>query len=115
MDILAYFKTMVEIEASDLYLTVARPLMYRVDGQIRSMGDQSFAPNDLEDLAQSVMNERQREEFKQSHEMNMAMSLPGVSRFRVNIFRQRGSVGMVIRRVRQIHDSGSDGGSPQFK
>jgi twitching motility protein PilU len=100
MDILAYFKTMVEIEASDLYLTVARPLMYRVDGQIRSMGDQSFAPNDLEDLAQSVMNERQREEFKQSHEMNMAMSLPGVSRFRVNIFRQRGSVGMVIRRVK---------------
>jgi twitching motility protein PilU len=100
MDIQAYFKAMVEMEASDLYLTVARPVTYRIDGKIRSMGDASFTPKDLEDLGQSVMNDRQREEFKQTHEMNMAMSLPGVSRFRVNIFRQRGSVGMVIRRVK---------------
>ncbi len=46
------------------------------------------------------MNERQRKEFAETFEMNMAMALPGVSRFRVNIFRQRGSVGMVIRRVK---------------
>jgi twitching motility protein PilU len=100
MDIREFFKTMVELEASDLYLTVARPLMYRIDGIIRPMGDYSFAPKDLEELAQAIMNERQREEFTQDMEMNMAMSLPGVSRFRVNIFRQRGSVGMVIRRVK---------------
>ena len=100
MDIQEYFKVMVEREASDLYLTVARPPMYRIDGRVQPSGDHAFVPQDLEVLAQSIMNERQREEFGETMEMNMAMALPGVSRFRVNVFRQRGSVGMVIRRVK---------------
>src|SRR5919106_4373795 len=98
MDIQEYFKVMVEREASDLYLTVARPPMYRIDGRVQPSEDPAFVPQDLEVLAQSIMNERQRKEFAETMEMNMAMSLPGVSRFRVNMFRQRGSVGMVIRR-----------------
>jgi twitching motility protein PilU len=100
MDIQDLFKVMVETEASDLYLTVARPPMYRIDGKIQPIGDQLFKPQDLEALSNSVMNERQLEEFARNLEMNMAMSLPGVSRFRVNILRQRGSVAMVIRRVK---------------
>src|SRR3989475_11724316 len=100
MDVQEFFKMMVETEASDLYLTVARPLMFRIDGQIRPMSDHSFTPPELEDLAAAIMNERQRKEFAETFEMNMAMALPGVSRFRVNVFRQRGSVGMVIRRVK---------------
>jgi len=100
MDVQEFFKMMVETEASDLYLTVARPLMFWIDGQIRPMSDHSSTPPELEDLAAAIMNERQRKEFAETFEMNMAMALPGVSRFRVNIFRQRGSVGMVIRRVK---------------
>ena len=91
---------MVETEASDLYLTVARPAMFRVDGKIRAAGDQVFSPPELVTLAQSIMNEKQRREFAETMEMNMATSLPGVARFRVNIFQQRGSVGMVIRRIK---------------
>ena len=99
MDLQEYFKTMVEMEASDLYLTVARPPMYRVDGKVRGEGNQ-FSPADLENLAHSVMNEKQRREFAECQEMNLATSLAGVARFRVNIFQQRGSVGMVIRRIK---------------
>src|ERR1044071_832454 len=95
-----FFNTMVETEASDLYLTVAKPPMYRIDGKIRAVGDDPFTPQDLVDLADSMMNEKQRKDFGETLEMNMAMSLPGVARFRVNIFRQRGSVGMVIRRIK---------------
>jgi twitching motility protein PilU len=95
-----YFKTMVEMEASDLYLTVARPVMFRVEGKIRPGGDHVFSPAELETLTQSVMNEKQRREFAETLEMNLATSLPGVSRFRVNIFQQRGSVGMVVRRIK---------------
>ena len=95
-----FFKTMVDLEASDLYLTVARPPMYRVDGKIQPGGEHSFKPEDLGDLAQSMLNEKQRLEFAETLEMNMAMSLPGVARFRVNMFQQRGSVGMVIRRIK---------------
>jgi twitching motility protein PilU len=100
MDILDLFKVMVETDASDLYLTVARPPMYRIDGKIQPIGDGNFKPQDLEAIIKSVLNERQLKEFAETLEMNMAMSLPGVSRFRVNIFRQRGSMGMVIRRVK---------------
>jgi twitching motility protein PilU len=100
MDIHDLFKVMVETDASDLYLTVARPPMYRIDGKVQPIGDGSFKPQDLEAVVRSVLNERQLQEFAETLEMNMAMSLPGVSRFRVNIFRQRGSMGMVIRRVK---------------
>jgi twitching motility protein PilU len=54
----------------------------------------------LEKLAAGIMNERQRKEFAETMEMNLALALPQVARFRVNIFQQRGSVGMVIRRIK---------------
>src|SRR5262249_58013079 len=98
MDIKELFKVMVESEASDLYLTVARPPMYRIEGKIQPIGDHAFAPPELETLVKSVMSEAQLREYGENLEFNMAMSLPGVSRFRVNVFRQRGSAGMVVRR-----------------
>jgi twitching motility protein PilU len=100
VNIQEYFKKMVEIEASDLYLTVARPPTYRVEGKLQPIGDQRFTPEDLQTLSEAVMTEKQRAEFAESLEMNLAQSLPGVARFRVNIFQQRGSVGMVIRRIK---------------
>jgi twitching motility protein PilU len=100
VDIKEYFTNMVETEASDLYLTVARPPMYRIEGKIRPDGDRSFTPDEVRGIAMSIMNEKQQREFAETLELNMAMSLPGVSRFRVNIFQQRGSVGLVIRRIK---------------
>jgi twitching motility protein PilU len=100
VEVEAFLKTMVEIGASDLYLTVARPAMYRVHGKIEPRGDNRFTPAEIENLAESIMNERQRKEFAETMEMNMAIALPNVSRFRVSIFRQRGSAGLVIRRVK---------------
>ena len=100
MDIQEYFKTMVQTEASDLYLTVNRPPMYRIQGKIKPDGDRSFTPDEVHEIAMAIMNEKQQREFAETMEMNMAMSLPGVSRFRVNIFQQRGSVGLVVRRIK---------------
>ena len=95
-----YFRVMVENDSSDLYLTVARPPMYRVNGKVREEGSESFTPQSLEELAESVMNPEQWEEFKQKKEMNLALSLPKVSRFRVNVLRQRGSVALVVRKIK---------------
>jgi len=100
VDLQEYFKIMVETEASDLYLTTARPPMFRIEGKVQPSGDHKFTPDELHDVAQGIMNEKQQREFAETMEMNMAMSLPGVARFRVNIFQQRGSVGMVIRRIK---------------
>ena len=99
---------MVDNNASDLYLTVAQPSMYRIDGIIKPNGEHQYRPQELEDLAHSIMNERQRQEFASTMEMNMAMALANVSRFRVNVYRQRGSVGLVIRRVKAVIDSLAD-------
>ena len=112
MDFQEMFKQMVEIEASDLYLTVGRPPMYRVEGTIQAIGDRNFTPDELAALADAVMTEKQRREFAQNLEMNLAQSLPGVARFRVNIFTQRGSVGMVIRRIKADVLSLDDMGLP---
>ena len=114
MDFQEMFKKMVEIEASDLYLTVARPPMYRVDGKIQAIGEKNFAPEDLAALADAMMSEKQRLEFAQTFEMNLAQSLPGVARFRVNILTQRGSVGMVIRRIKADVLSLDDMGLPSI-
>jgi twitching motility protein PilU len=114
MDIQELFKVMVETEASDLYLTVARPPMYRIEGKIQPIGDHIFTPQDLDILVNSVMSESQRREYGENMELNMAMSLPGISRFRVNIFRQRGSAGMVIRRVKAEVSSLEELGLPEI-
>ncbi len=100
MELREFLERMVETEASDLYLTVAKPTLYRINGIVTAIGDHPFEPPELEEFANSIMNERQLKEFADTMEMNMAVALPGISRFRVNIFRQRGSVGMVIRRVK---------------
>ncbi len=100
MDINEYLQTLVDKQASDVYLTVARPPMYRIEGKIQPVGDVKFAAAELEKLAASIMNERQRKEFAETMEMNLALALAGVARFRVNIFQQRNTVGMVIRRIK---------------
>jgi twitching motility protein PilU len=112
MNIQELFQAMVDHNASDLYLTVGRPSMYRIEGAINSVGDREFQPEELEDLVQSIMNERQRREFAETMEMNLAMALPNVSRFRVNVHRQRGSVGLVIRLVKAEIESLAELGLP---
>jgi len=112
MEFNEYLKTMVDEDASDVYLTVAKPPMYRIEGKVRAIGDVHFTAVDLEKLAAGIMNERQRKEFAETMEMNLALALPKLARFRVNLFQQRGSVGMVIRRIKADPMTLSDLGLP---
>jgi len=91
---------MVQQDASDLYLTVDAPPMYRIQGVTRPAGSQKLLPEHTEQLAYSVMNKRQQEIFEKEYEMNLALYYPDLGRFRVNIFRQRNCVGMVIRQIK---------------
>jgi twitching motility protein PilU len=100
MQLQKYFEVMVEKDSSDLYLTAARPPMYRVDGRVQGNGEQAFTPQDLDAIAQSFMTHDQWSDFQSKKEMNLALSLPSGVRFRVNVMRQRGSVGMVIRKIK---------------
>jgi twitching motility protein PilU len=114
VDIQEMFRKMVEVEASDLYLTVARPPMYRIEGKVQPIGEQKFTSDEMKALADSVMTEKQRREFAEALEMNLAKSMPGLARFRVNILIQRGSVSMVIRRIKADVMSLDDLGMPSI-
>ncbi|MGH7785093.1 MAG: PilT/PilU family type 4a pilus ATPase, partial [Candidatus Binatia bacterium] len=76
--------------------------MYRIEGIVQPIGDCRFTPVDLERLAKSVMSEKQWDEFNSKLEMDLVLvlSIPDLSRFRVNILRQRGSVALVIRQIK---------------
>ena len=100
MDIRSLLKVMVERDASDIYLTVDLPPMYRIQGTTQPMGDAPFTNEQLEKLANDVMREKQRKEYEEKMEMNLALYYPDLGRFRVNVFRQRGHVGFVIRQIK---------------
>src|SRR5918992_2959539 len=102
MKIAEYLKVMVEKNASDLYLTVASPPVYRIEGIMQPIGDHAFTEDELEELAKATMNEKQWDEFSHRNEMDLSLvlSVPRPSRFRVNILRQRGSAAVVIRTIK---------------
>ncbi len=100
VDIRELLKVMVERNASDIYLTVDLPPMYRIEGVTQPIGTTPFTNEELEGLAREIMREKQRKEFEEQMEMNLALHYPELGRFRVNIFRQRGNVGFVIRQIK---------------
>jgi twitching motility protein PilU len=101
MEISDLLKVMVERDASDIYLTVDSPPMYRIQGITQPVGDDKLTNEQLEDLAKTSMRtDRQRKDFDETMEMNMALAYDDLGRFRVNIFRQRGNVGFVIRQIK---------------
>ncbi len=84
--------------ASDIHLKAGLPPMFRVDGSLLPLRDAArLTPEELARAASGIMNNLQRERFKQSYDVDLAYGVPGVGRFRVNVFQQRGSVGMVFR------------------
>lgn len=101
MEIRDFLKVMVEHDASDIYLTADSLPMYRIYGVTQPVGEAPLTNEQLEALARSVMRtEKQKKEFEETMEMNLALAYDDLGRFRVNIFRQRGNVGLVIRQIK---------------
>lgn len=90
---------MVSQDASDLYLKSDTPPTYRVSGET-IQEHARLSPMDVERLAYAVMSDEQQVEFVRTNEMNLAFNYPELGRFRCNIYRQRGTVGIVFRRVK---------------
>jgi twitching motility protein PilU len=93
-------RAMVQKDGSDLFITAGAVPSMKVHGAMEPLSNQPLSPQHTLLLVSSIMNDKQLAEFEQSQECNFAISLPGVSRFRVNAFTQRGSVGVVLRVIR---------------
>ncbi len=92
-------RLMIGKKASDMFITAGFPPAMKIDGKMTPVSQQVLSPQQAREIARSVMNDRQTAEFDASSECNFAIGLPGVARFRVNAFVQRGSVGLVFRTI----------------
>ena len=108
-----HLELMVEKEASDLFLTANAPVKIKIDGKIISVGKTILTSEATSKIAHSVMNKEQEAIFKETLECDFAISLEGSDRFRVNIFNQRGQVGMVLRRIQSEIPTIEDLGFPE--
>ncbi len=84
--------------ASDIHLKAGLPPMFRVDGSLVPLKDaKRLPPEEIARMAFGIMNDYQKEKFKQTNEIDLAYGVPGLGRFRVNVFQQRGTIGVVLR------------------
>ncbi|HYR20251.1 MAG TPA: type IV pilus twitching motility protein PilT [Myxococcales bacterium] len=84
--------------ASDIHLKAGLPPMFRVDGNLVPLKDaRRLPPEEISRMAFGIMNDYQKEKFKAQNELDLAYGVPGLGRFRVNVFQQRGTLGAVLR------------------
>jgi len=93
------FKLMVEKKASDLFFTSNAPIKIKIEGQILPVNKQVLTPETVRQTAFALMSPEQREYFVKEFELDFAISEPGLGRFRVNVFMQRGFPAMVLRYI----------------
>jgi twitching motility protein PilU len=95
-----YLRAMIKHGASDLFLSTGTTARLKVEGKTRTLGEKEFKPGEIRDLAYSLLDPRQVAEFEARHELDAAVSLKDLGRFRVNVYRQRGEVSIAVRYVK---------------
>jgi twitching motility protein PilU len=100
MDFPALLKVLATQDGSDLYLSTGAPPCAKFNGVLKPLGTEAFKPGDVAVIANGIMDAEQRVDFERELEMNLAFSLSGVGRFRINIFKQRNEVSIVARNIK---------------
>ncbi|CAK0771234.1 Type IV pilus ATPase PilU [Gammaproteobacteria bacterium] len=114
MELDDYLKLMVSRNASDLYLTTGAPPSVKVDGVLTPLEPSILLPDRVRSIGYPLMRPDQIEAFERRPEMNLAYALFGIGRFRVNLFKQRNQVAMVIRHIRTVIPSAESLGLPSI-
>jgi len=98
IDLSSILNVAVKGKASDVHIKAGLPPILRIYGSLIPIKNhERLAPDEVAKAAMRIMNDVQKEIFRQQHQVDMAYSVPGLGRFRVNIFQQRGAVGIVLR------------------
>ncbi|RML16351.1 Pilus retraction protein PilT [Pseudomonas syringae] len=100
MDFPALLKILASQDGSDLYLSTGAPPCAKFNGVLKPLGSETFKPGEVAVIAQGLMDEEQKLEFQRELEMNLAVSMAGIGRFRINIFMQRNEVSIVARNIK---------------
>lgn len=99
MNINEMLSKLIEIKGSDLHISVGCAPIYRVNGTLISTGNEKLTPDDTEELTKQVTNEEQLREINDIGDFDMSYAIPNLGRFRINIFKQRGSYSIAVRAV----------------
>ena len=95
-----YLKILSSKDGSDLYLSTGAPPCAKFEGVLKPLDKVAMQPGQIKDIADQLMDSKQREEFEEELEMNLAYSIAGVGRFRINIFKQRNEISIVARNIK---------------
>ena len=95
----AILQEMVKQNSSDLHLKVGRPPTLRTQGELVALPQPAMRPEDLKSLAEQVMSPKQVKEFAENKEADFAIGVPGIGRFRVNVYQQRGTIAYALRSI----------------
>ncbi len=106
-------KTAKEHGASDVHITVGIPPKMRIGGSLRSKDFEKLMPSEIEPALLSIMNPRQKQQLDEKGEVDFSVSIPGEGRYRVNVFRQRGSYAAALRLVGTVIPDVNELGIPQ--
>ena len=93
---------MLSTKASDLHLRIGVKPTLRIDGVLRSITDEPTTPQSMEEMTNQILIEEQKKRFLQKNELDLALSVSKMGRFRINFYRQRGTVGIAIRAVNTV-------------
>ncbi|MCP3030465.1 type IV pilus twitching motility protein PilT [Halobacillus sp. A1] len=88
-----------KLEASDIHLTVGVPPVFRLHGELKQYGKEVLTPESIQEMAESILSEESWRKFKDSGELDFSYGIPGISRFRINAYHQRGCISLAIRIV----------------
>jgi twitching motility protein PilU len=114
MDINALLKRLVDFDGSDLYLSTGAPPSAKFSGELTQLSDTPFERGEVEKIARQIMNDEQCAEFDRELEMNLAIAIDGIGRFRLNIFKQRSEVSLVVRNIQTEIPRFEDLGLPEI-
>ncbi len=110
-------KKTVELNGSDLHLSIQSPPVVRVHGELTRLESPELTPSDTKTLAYSVLTDAQKKRFEETQELDFSFGIRGLARFRCNMFNQKGAVGAVYRlipeRVRAVRRTGPAAGHRQ--
>lgn len=99
MNIIELMKLAYTRKASDIHITVHSPAMFRINGELRPVDDIPLTPPDTLAMAKELMTTEQMEQFLEIGDMDFSYGIPGISRYRVNVYRQKGFAGLTIRLI----------------
>src|ERR1051325_2249329 len=99
LDFKAALQQLAQLHASDLHLKVGRPPTVRLNGDLHPLEFPALKPEDLKSLAEQLMNPKQVKQFTDEKECDFAIGVPGIGRFRLNLYKQRGSLCYPMRAI----------------